>query len=494
MEKVRPRRTLSVRQTDAVRSRRRGFPLRGAGLSCAIPLLCVLGIAAPATTAAAQEVEDALLAPAEPTAEELQALDRNADGRVDIGDVLYASGATSQNQPPDFAFTPPYAQSVVAGDLVLLSWTDADPDDDASIQLHIADAAGTGASLPFATDLSEDDPRDFYLWDTAELPAGDYAVSALIQDATHAPLRVDYPVILRIEEAGEQPVARPLAHWAMDDEVLGAGQLLLERIGAHHGLTHADSTDCTYASDAGGACRLFADDGGFILAGTPSDVPLGWYRLLDADAGGFSVQARVYLTPWDGARAIVSSAGYELAITAEGLARFRLGAGGSAFVSTRAPLPLERWTLITAVFEPDTAVAGGGAGRLLLYLDGELQAQRLLGVPVTPAATASDLLIGRDVDGGSPFEGLIDDVKLFATPLPPAAVRELAGRFYNDYADAIAPDENGADPVVPPPNLPPTLTLIEPAAAIAGSTRVAIAWTDADSDHDARIRALLHGR
>lgn len=96
---------------------------------------------------------------------------------------------TPPNQPPTFNLTGPSSNIIVSqGDTVTITWTDSDPDDNASIAL----AYDTDCSEPGQTwitaNLNEDPDGsgDQYLWDTTGVPTGTYRIWGFIYD-THNP-------------------------------------------------------------------------------------------------------------------------------------------------------------------------------------------------------------------------------------------------------------------------------------------------------------------
>ncbi|UCG31867.1 MAG: hypothetical protein JSU68_09390, partial [Phycisphaerales bacterium] len=110
------------------------------------------------------------------TANELTHL---ASGRVTVGGV----GPTIQLLQPSSDVSPN------AGATLNITWTDSDPDDDATITLFvdpdddITDPThNSGNEITIETDISEDDPTDSYSWVTAGTPQGQYSVVGRIQD------------------------------------------------------------------------------------------------------------------------------------------------------------------------------------------------------------------------------------------------------------------------------------------------------------------------
>ena len=455
-------------------------------------VLVLSAFSLPSTWAAgptAADIEDALLGPADESALDLQALDPNQDGRVDVGDLLRALSPDPTNAPPELDFVPHDPLDVRGGRYLIVSWIDRDPDDDARIDLFYDDGSG---ALPIVTGISENDPRNFVVWDTAGLAPGGYSVFAVIDDGNHPAIRIDHSQSFAVGTGGSGSEPIPLAHWPMDDPVQGAGQWITDGAGSHDALTQGATLDCTYASDGGGACLLQAASGDHLVAGTPLDTPLGWYRFLGSAPRGFSLRARVFLVEGAGLRPIVSTSGFALAVDPDGFAVLRIGGEAGPSVRSRAPIPLETWTSITAVVAPG-AEADGAGGRLLLFVGAELHAQLWLSDPMAGLQSDTDLYIGRGGAGDAAyFEGLIDDIAVFGEALTPEAIEADEGAFYRAFleADGRDPDDpnHGGDGEVGAPNIAPALSLLQPASELTTGGSVTITWSDSDPDDNATIQ------
>ncbi|UCE73812.1 MAG: VCBS repeat-containing protein [Methanomassiliicoccales archaeon] len=90
----------------------------------------------------------------------------------------------SKNNPPLIQLVEPDGEEDYANTEYMIIWIDSDNDDDASISLYYdPDAAGfNGKSI--ANDLSEDalGNSGVYIWDTTNIPEGEYFVYAIIED------------------------------------------------------------------------------------------------------------------------------------------------------------------------------------------------------------------------------------------------------------------------------------------------------------------------
>ncbi|MCP3912391.1 MAG: hypothetical protein GY713_15715 [Actinomycetia bacterium] len=99
------------------------------------------------------------------------------------------------NAPPQIAILQPDGLDDTADGDFLIVWSDADPDDNATIDLYY-DSDASGEDGTFITSFSENPDGagdDRHLWDTSLLANGDYFVYAVIDDGVSPPV-VDYSV------------------------------------------------------------------------------------------------------------------------------------------------------------------------------------------------------------------------------------------------------------------------------------------------------------
>ena len=158
-----------------------------------------------------------------------------------------------------------------------------------------------------------------------------------------------------------------------------------------------------------------------------------------------------------------------------------------------ADVPQEGWVHVTVVYD---------GTEVRVYTQGQLRASKAYGALTT---SLTDILIGR-WEGGGPFDGLIDDVRIYNYPLSEAEIADLVNVNYPPVLSAIgdrtvaegheldvaltASDPNGTIPTLSATNLPGfasfadrgdgtgTLTLA-PQAGDVGVYSVTITATDA---------------
>jgi hypothetical protein len=88
--------------------------------------------------------------------------------------------------------------------------------------------------------------------------------------------------------------------------------------------------------------------------------------------------------------------------------------GGAEFADSRSALPLEAWTHVAIVVDPD---------EIYLYLDGELDVAVRLGHPVI--SPTGPIYLGCDPTGLG-FTGLLADLRIYSTALTGEAIEVLA--------------------------------------------------------------------
>ncbi len=104
----------------------------------------------------------------------------------------YAAGSITVetaiiNQPPTINLTSPASNINSDGSApVLISWTDADPDDNANIALYYdVDSSGADGTL-IIEGINEDDATDSFNWNLSGLADGQYFVYAIISDGSES--------------------------------------------------------------------------------------------------------------------------------------------------------------------------------------------------------------------------------------------------------------------------------------------------------------------
>nr|VFJ46720.1 MAG: Alpha-tubulin suppressor [Candidatus Kentron sp. FM] len=107
----------------------------------------------------------------------------------------------SVNDTPTLSFTEPDGTFDTADTSYTIAWTDEDPDYNATIALYY-DTDDTGADGTLIVEgLGEDDETDSYVWDTSQIPAGDYTLYAIISDGANDPVTAYSSAPLTIQHA-----------------------------------------------------------------------------------------------------------------------------------------------------------------------------------------------------------------------------------------------------------------------------------------------------
>ncbi len=111
-----------------------------------------------------------------------------------------------------------------------------------------------------------------------------------------------------------------------------------------------------------------------------------------------------------------SAARFSLSLRMDGLTGF-----GSAFkggsLNSRHPIQANSWHMVTATYE-------GAPKRIAnIYVDGKLDSSSALSAAAETGG--SDWAIGRFLESKSSFNGMIDDIRVFPSALPPARVEAL---------------------------------------------------------------------
>jgi predicted secreted protein len=101
------------------------------------------------------------------------------------GKITINRNGTKNTAPKILVFTPEMGIQQVDFNFTI-KWVDSDSDDDASISLYYdTDQNGYDGTL-IASDISEDDIVDSFLWNTKGIPMGEYYIYAMIDDTVNS--------------------------------------------------------------------------------------------------------------------------------------------------------------------------------------------------------------------------------------------------------------------------------------------------------------------
>jgi len=116
--------------------------------------------------------------------------------------------------------------------------------------------------------------------------------------------------------------------------------------------------------------------------------------------------------------------GWSLNVENSDVFAFQVATNPNALVSVASigPVPRERWTHVAGVYDPNDV----GGPILKLYVDGVLDATLTSGVLETQSNSGQSVGIGNRAGGGTPFDGLIDEVRIYTRALSDAEIAELA--------------------------------------------------------------------
>ena len=152
--------------------------------------------------------------------------------------------------------------------------------------------------------------------------------------------------------------------------------------------------------------------------------------------------------------------------------RFRLKTGTttSTLVASSGTLVAGQWIHVAAVYS-------GSA--MILYKDG-VEVGRLTKTGALATNATTPVAIGRNPQAYGPFDGTIDDVRVYQRALAPSDIGALV---------------NGASPPPPPPadTTPPTVSITAPSAGSSVSGTVTVSANAADAGGVAGVQFRIDG-
>jgi hypothetical protein len=92
----------------------------------------------------------------------------------------------SKNTAPKILVLAPEKGTIQANFNFTIKWIDSDSDDDASISLYYDTDQNGYDGTQIASDINEDDMADSFLWNTKDIPQGEYYVYAMIDDGVNS--------------------------------------------------------------------------------------------------------------------------------------------------------------------------------------------------------------------------------------------------------------------------------------------------------------------
>jgi hypothetical protein len=317
------------------------------------------------------------------------------------------------NHPPIAAFDDDEGRQIVrlsaiSGDTVALSaFGSSDPEGDAlSYEWFQYVEAGT---YPSAVSLSGATARDAsFVAPSVEAPATLHIILAVTDDGS--PSLTSYRRVVVTISPDEMPVAGLIGYWPMDE----GGGLVTADATANEATGRLINRPAWVTGQIGAAIDF---------DGINDRVDLGNRAHLRL-TGAMSLSAWVWVDDFAGNGRIVNKQGprgrrgWSLNIEEGGFASFQVAANRQELVLLDGTtLPTQQWIHLTGTYEPGVAMS--------LYVNGALDASRTSGVPGSQHNSDLAVSIGDRPTGGTPFNGRIDEVRIYGRALSPAEVQQL---------------------------------------------------------------------
>lgn len=319
------------------------------------------------------------------------------------------------NHPPVAAFNQDTSKqiihlSAVSGSTVSLSALgSSDPDGDTLsyqwFQYQEADTYSGGVSLSGGTS------RDASFTAPGVTAPATVHVILMVRDNGSPRLTSYRRIVVTVTPSGSGgPVTGLVGHWKLDE---GSGGTTADASGKLVTGTLVNGPVWT-PGRAGHALQFDGVDDRVSL-GNPAHLRF---------TGAMTLSAWVWIDSFTSNGRIVDkqggsgSRGWSLNIESGGHASFQIATSSTALLLINGtPLPTQQWVHLAGTYEPGVA--------LRLYVNGVLNASLTSGVPTSQYNSALDVVIGSRPDGNTPFDGKIDDVRIYNRALTAAEIQQL---------------------------------------------------------------------
>ncbi|MBC8352801.1 MAG: PD40 domain-containing protein [Planctomycetes bacterium] len=275
---------------------------------------------------------------------------------------------------------------------------------DGNHNLFLMDADG-GDVQPLTTDLAMDDHGD---WS----PDGRSIAFVSMRDGGFDVYRLTLPRDIKI---GPAPVPKgpsvvlpgDLVAW-YDFDQTSDGELVRDKAGRNHlRLIGAN----VVSADGHGALEFDGKEN-HAVAGNGAALRIG---------GALTISFWVRPSKFGGNGYLISKYGWNVYIGSDGIPRFESRtAANSAWDTLPANRPLKpaKWSFVAMVFDPKSE-------KLLVYLDGELSAERERRDGALGAVDAYPLQLGQyTASNTQSFAGKLDEIRIYARALPAESIRQ----------------------------------------------------------------------
>lgn len=231
--------------------------------------------------------------------------------------------------------------------------------------------------------------------------------------------------VLVLDASGQVPSLTPVAHWKLDET---SGTTASDSSGNGNTGTLVNGPVWASGKIGGGLNFDGADD--YVNLGNPASLQL---------TGAMTITAWIYLNNVNAtAHRIVSKLGvsgqrgWELVLDddPDNNLLMRISSNGTTIIDAKQAVKFDgvgRWVFVAGTYVPGTS--------LNIYRDGVLVASNTASIPASQFNSNQNVNIGRGPVGYSPFNGKIDDVRIYNRALSAAEIQSL----YQSQSDTTPP-------------------------------------------------------
>jgi len=295
---------------------------------------------------------------------------------------------------------------------------------------------------------------------------------------THKPLTIFISAVIFLSlgfstAQAQAPTNGLISHWSFDET---SGTTASDPVSGNDGILQGGMGDANWVAGQVGNALNFDGTNDFVNMGDPSNGSLDFGDKDDFSIAGWVNNSETGPGRLVGKKAGTGSAvGYLASINSLGVLSLSVDSTGNYNLTSLTNLSANTWYHFVFLWDAD--------GIAQLYINGVLDTNGASTAAVGDISNAQPFRLGAESDGESPFQGQLDEVRIYNRALSSQEVQDL----YNAESGAsLRPPPPPSPPPSPPDTTPPVPSNGSPSGILpAGTTSTTLSL---DTDEDATCR------